>query len=528
MIEQTVGDLYDRCVQQFAKHTALSCGERRYTYGELGDKGRSLTSALQGLGVIKGTKVAFLMANCAEYVFCEYAVAKCGAIRVPLAVLLGNDDHIHMVELTGCEVLIYHEKLAERVLRMLPELGSVKHVICVSEAADAVPPGHLHLQSLIESADHQYQPVEIASEDLAGIYFTGGTTGLPKGVTLSHRAWIYTFLSEMLEFDIGWNEVFVFTTPLTHAGGCFLLPVLLRRGNCVIVDQFTPQGLLQAIEGHRATMTLLVPTMIYLLLDHPQLRQYDLSSLKTILYGAAPIAPERLKQAIEVFGPVMAQFFGQTEAPMMISALPREDHIVEDPQRERQILASAGRPSLHTELRLLDDDGNQVADGESGEVVVRCANMMSGYYRNPEATASTIVDGWLHTGDVAWQDEEGYLYIVDRKKDMIISGGFNIYPREVEDVLFEYAGVKQAAVVGLPHEKWGEEAVAVVVLDNASDPLDKQALTDFIKLRKGSLMAPKHIEYWDEIPVTNLGKVDKKAIRKILARNRELKGVQAQ
>ncbi|MCP4682115.1 MAG: AMP-binding protein, partial [Desulfobacterales bacterium] len=216
--------------------------------------------------------------------------------------------------------------------------------------------------------------------------------------------------------------------------------------------------------------------------------------------------------AINTFGPIFTQLFGQTEAPMAFSVLPREDHIIADPVREKEVFASAGRPTFHCEVRLVDDDGNDVEPGESGEIITRCANMMSGYFKNPEATAQTIKDGWLYTGDIAKQDEEGFLYIVDRKKDMIISGGFNIFPREIEDVLFEHPAVKDAAVIGVPHEKWGEEVKALVVPKEGESPSEDD-LIQFVKKRKGSLMAPKTVEFWDKIPLTNLGKVDKKAIR---------------
>jgi fatty-acyl-CoA synthase len=316
----------------------------------------------------------------------------------------------------------------------------------------------------------------------------------------------------MLDLGFGWEEVFLYPTPLTHAGGCLMLPVLLRKGRCVIIDHFDPKLFLETIQKEKVTMTFLVPTMIYVLLDYPDLKKYDTSSLRNVIYGASAIAPERLKQALNTFGPIFTQLFGQTEAPMMFSALAREEHVVNDPEREREILSSAGRPTFHAEIKLLDDEGNEVKRGESGEVVVRCANIMTGYFKNPEATAETIKDGWLHTGDIAKQDKEGFLYIVDRKKDMIVSGGFNIFPREIEDVLFEHPAVKGAAVIGIPHEKWGEEVKAVVVLHEGKSVTD-QELIKFVKERKGSLMAPKTVELWDGIPLTNLGKVDKKAMR---------------
>ncbi|MBW2044629.1 MAG: AMP-binding protein [Deltaproteobacteria bacterium] len=492
MISLTIGDYYDRCVNFYGNHTAITYGEESYTYNEMGYNANCLLSALRKIGLKKGDTIAFLMANCPEYIFCEYAVAKSGCIRVPLAVLLSNNDHIYMMNQAECKALIYHEALASRVKDMIPQLETVKHFICVSKDPSSVMEGHLHLQSLMKESSPEAEKVEIDPEDLVGIYYTGGTTGKPKGVMLSHRAWVYTILIEMLELGFGWEEVFLYPTPLTHAGGCLMLPVMLRKGRCVIIDHFDPGLFLETIEKEKVTMSFLVPTMIYVLLDYPELKKYDLSSLRNIIYGASAIAPDRLKQALETFGPIFSQLFGQTEAPMMLSVLSREEHIVKEPQREKMILSSAGRPTFHAEIKLLDDNGNEVKTGEPGEVVTRCANMMHGYFKNPEATAETIKNGWLHTGDIAKMDEEGFLYIVDRKKDMIVSGGFNIFPREIEDVLFEHPAVKGAAVIGVPHEKWGEEVKAIV---------------------KGSLMAPKTVEFWESIPLTNLGKVDKKAIR---------------
>ncbi len=512
MITLTVGDLYDRCVEYYSDRVALTYKDQSVTYKEMGYRANCLVTALDGLGLKKGDRVGFLMANCPEYIYCEYAVAKAGATRVPLAVLLNPDDHIYMLNLVECTTLIYHEKMAERIKGMIPELKTVKNFICVAADPASVMEGHLHMQSMMKENEPSDFTVDIDPEDLAGIYFTGGTTGKPKGVMLSHRSWIYTILIEMLEFDFGREEVFAYLTPLTHAGGCLLLPVLLRSGRCVIMDHFDPGEFLKTVEAEKVTITFLVPTMIYVLLDQPDLKKYNLESLSNVIYGASAIAPERLKQAITTFGPIFTQLFGQTEAPMAFSVLSREDHVITDPVREKQIFASAGRPTYHCEVRLVDDDGNDSKPGEPGEIVVRCANMMSGYYKNPEATADTIRDGWLFTGDIAKKDEQGFIYIVDRKKDMIISGGFNIYPREIEDVLFEHPSVKDTSVIGIPHDKWGEEVKAIVVLREEGGVTEAQ-LIDFVKEKKGSLVAPKSIEFWDSIPLTNLGKVDKKTIR---------------
>ncbi|MBU2511892.1 AMP-binding protein [bacterium] len=512
MITLTIGDLYDRCVEYYGNNTAITFKDKSYTYREMGYNADCLVTALNGLGLRKGDRVGFLMANCPEYVFCEYAVAKIGCTRIPLAVLLNPDDHIYMLNQVECTTLIYHEKLAGRIKGMMPMLETVKNYICVAENPANVAESHLHMQTMMKENEPSDFKADIDPEDLVGIYYTGGTTGKPKGVMLSHRAWVYTILIESLEFDFGREEVFAYMTPLTHAGGCLMLPVLLRNGRCVIMDHFDPKEFLETVQKEKVTMTFLVPTMIYVLLDYPELKKYDLSSLSNIIYGASAIAPERLKQAITTFGPIFTQLFGQTEAPMAFSVLPREDHIIADPVRERKVFASAGRPTFHCEVRLVGEDGNDAKTGEPGEIVVRCANMMSGYYKNPDATADTIKEGWLYTGDIATKDEQGFIYIVDRKKDMIISGGFNIYPREIEDVLFEHPAVKDTTVIGIPHDKWGEEVKAIVVLREKGGATQEE-LINFVKEKKGSLVAPKSIDFWETIPLTNLGKVDKKTIR---------------
>lgn len=513
MRPMTVGQLYDRAVRHGGQRIAVTEHDRHISYAELGDQAARLVGAFSALGLGRGDRIAFLMANCAEYVACEYAVAKLGGTRVPLAVLLSDDDQIYMMNFARCRTLIYHAKFAARVRAMAPHLDTVEHFICVGGGPDLeLPDGHLRLGDLLSRHDPVTAMVEVDPEEIAGIYFTGGTTGRPKGVMLSHRSWFHTYQMEMLDFCVAPRETFVFATPMTHAGGCLILPVLLRQGRCVVLDHFDPDLLLAAIERERATATLLVPTMIYVLLDHPRLGDYDRSSLRNVLYGASAIAPERLKQALAIFGPVFTQFFGQTEAPMALTALQREDHIVTDSAREAAVLASAGRPTYAARIRLVDDEGRDVAPGETGEVVARSPNMMSGYLDNPQATAAAIRDGWLYTGDIARFDAEGLMTIVDRKKDMIVSGGFNVYPREIEDVLFEHPAVRQAAVVGVPHQKWGEEVKALVVL-HAGMTAGAEELIDFVKARKGSLMAPKSIDFVDAIPLTNLGKVDKKVIR---------------
>jgi fatty-acyl-CoA synthase len=505
-------DLYDRSVAAFRQNTAILFNDEKYTYDDLQKNAYSLANAMHKLGLRKGDRAGFLMANCPQYIFSEYALGKLGMVRIPLAVLLNSKDHIYMLNQSECKVLVYHEKMTARVQEMIPSLETVKHFICVAKDPAAVPAGHEHMQSLIDKNPPEVPKVEHDCEDLVGIFYTGGTTGLPKGVMLTQNTWVGTFISEMLHLGLDWDEVFAFATPLTHAGGCLILPILLKRGICEIHDHFDPKVFLERVEKVKITSTFIVPTMIYVLLDHPDLKKYDLSSLRNIIYGASAIAPARLKQAVDTLGPIFTQLFGQTETPMMISALSRQEHVIADPEKRMRIYTSCGRPVMSADVRIIGEDGKEVPRGESGDIVCRTINMMSGYLKNPEQTAETIRDGFLWTGDVGKFDEEGYLYIVDRSKDMIVSGGFNIFPREIEDVLHEYPAVKNAAVIGVPDDKWGELVKAIVVLHEGKTATEEE-LIGFVKKKKGSLVAPKSVEFWKEIPLTNLGKLDKKKIR---------------
>ena len=297
-------------------------------------------------------------------------------------------------------------------------------------------------------------------------------------------------------------------TPLSHAGAAFFVPVLLRGGSIVVVPGFDPVKVFEAIQTYRITTIMLVPTMLYILMDHPRIDEFDLSSLETVYYGASAISPARLDEAIGRFGPIFFQFYGQAECPMTITVLRKDEHTRGDLAR----LASCGRPVPWLHVALLDDDGNEVAEGDPGEICVRGPLVMGGYWNLPEQTAEAFAGGWLHTGDIARRDAEGYLTIVDRKKDMIVTGGFNVFPREVEDVLGTHEAVAMSAVVGAPDDKWGEAVTALVVLRPGAE-VDADTLIELVKTQKGSLHAPKRIDFVDSIPLSPLGKPDKKAIR---------------
>jgi fatty-acyl-CoA synthase len=300
-------------------------------------------------------------------------------------------------------------------------------------------------------------------------------------------------------------------TPLSHAGAAFFAPTVIKGGSLYVLPKFDPAEVLEFIERERITATMLVPSMLYALMDHPDSRTRDLSSLETVYYGASAINPVRLKEAIDRFGPIFAQYYGQSEAPMVITYLGKQDHVSGDDSR----LSSCGRPSAFIRTALLDEDGKPVEQGEPGEICVAGPLLCGGYWKLPDVTAETFRDGWMHTGDVAREDEDGFWYIVDRTKDMIVTGGFNVFPREVEDVVAEHPAIAQVGVIGTPDEKWGEAVTAIVVLRPGHELTDEvvHEIQDMVKERKGSVQAPKQIIAADALPLTGLGKPDKKALR---------------
>src|SRR5690349_661241 len=341
---------------------------------------------------------------------------------------------------------------------------------------------------------------------------TGGTTGRPKGVMLTGRNIETMSALTLLSYPFRPRPRYLALAPLTHAAGVLCFPVLTLGGEIVIMPKPDLTEFLALAERHRITHTFLPPTLIYMLLDHHDLPSTDLTSLQCLWYGAAPMSANRLEEALTKIGPVMGQLFGQSEAPMMISTLAPAEHFRDDGSLAAERLSSAGRPTPLTTVAIMDDEGHLLGSGERGEIVVRGSLVMAGYYKNPEATADAARHGWHHTGDIGYLDEDGYLFIVDRAKDMIITGGFNVYSAEVEQVLLAHPAVQDCAVVGLPDEKWGERVTAVV------QPRPGQAVTPdeiraFVKERIGSVKAPKQVEIWPDLPRSKVGKILKTEVK---------------
>ncbi|CAM3318915.1 long-chain fatty acid--CoA ligase [Nocardioides dubius] len=487
----------------------LVCDGETLSYDQVQRLSHRIASALAAQGVRGGTKVAVLSANDPIAFSCVFGISRAGAVWCPINPRNEADENRELLELFDCEVLIFQGAFTPLVAAIRGDLPQLRTLVCL----DAEVEGALTWAEFLAQGK---EIVEAPSaDDLAMIVGTGGTTGRPKGVMLTG-----TNLETMTALTLigypwperGHRPTYLALAPLTHAAGVLCFPVLALGGSIVVLRTPDVGAFLSAIAEHRVTHTFLPPTLIYMVLDHPALATAELGSLQCFWYGAAPMSTSRLEEALRRIGPVMAQLFGQTEAPMMIATLAPAEHFRDDGSVAVERLSSAGRPSPLVRVAIMDDAGRLVAPGERGEIVVRGSLVMRGYYKNPEATAEASAHGWHHTGDIGFLDADGLLHIVDRAKDMVITGGFNVYSTEVEQALMAHPSVADCAVIGLPDEKWGERVTAVVQA-RPGIGVDIAELTSFVKERIGSVKAPKQIEIWADLPRSKVGKVLKTEIK---------------
>jgi acyl-CoA synthetase (AMP-forming)/AMP-acid ligase II len=472
-------------------------GERSLSYGDVQDLSHRVAGALARDGISPGAKVGILSSNNAVAFACVFGIARRGAVWCPINPRNEMAETRALLELFDCEALIYHPGFAG-----MAEALDVRVKVSLDQLDDWLdaPGGEASLV-----------------DDLAMLVGTGGTTGLPKGVMLTSRNLETMTALTLMGYPFSGRPVYLALAPLTHAAGVLCFPVMTQGGRIVVMPTPDVGEFIALIERERVTHTFLPPTLIYMLLGHEAIRTTDLSSLQCFWYGAAPMSTARLEEALRVIGP-MAQLFGQTEAPMMVSMLPPAEHYNADGTVATQRLASAGRPAPLVTVGIMDPESDRLlGTGERGEIVVRGSLVMAGYYKNPGATEAASEHGWHHTGDVGYLDEDGYLFIVDRLKDMIITGGFNVYSAEVEQALMQHPAVRDCAVVGLPDDKWGERVTAVIEPNAEVQP---DELVAFVKARIGSVKAPKQVELWQELPRSRLGKVLKADVRAQLLHDR--------
>jgi fatty-acyl-CoA synthase/long-chain acyl-CoA synthetase len=501
----TAGGLLRRACEKHADRPIATFDGETWTYGEAWERGGRLATALGDRGIEPGDHVGTMMSNQLEYLAANFACVRGGFVHVPMNDMLTAEEFSYMLSDSGARAAIAGGSFTGTLADIEPDLPDLELAVAVENGVGE----QVALQSLLEETDGDgAHDVRVGPDDMLRLCYTGGTTGRPKGARHTHGTLAMDMMAHVMALEIRDAEEVLVTTPLPHAAGYMHLAALTQGAHLTLTQGFDPAGFLGIVDEDPISWTFLVPTQIYRLLDHEALPSTDLTSLETVVYGAAPITAERLTEALDAFGDVFVQIYGQTEMPDIGMVLPKGDHVIDEPQIE-----SCGKPAAMVDVGIVDPEREDLIfreAGEAGELVMRSPYVMDGYHRKPERTAETIVDGWLRTGDVARRDEAGYIYLLDRAKDMIVSGGMNVYTTEVEDALDEHPGVRQVAVIGVPHEDWGEAVHAVVVRE---DDLTADELKEFADGRLSAYKKPKSVEFVEEIPTTPYGKVDKKALR---------------
>lgn len=484
--------------------------KEKTTYKEFGERINRLINALYGLGVKRQDRVAYLQNNCPQLLEVTIAVWKGGFVRVPLNPRHSPQELIYMINDCTPTTLIFGEEFLDLINSIHSNISCVKHLICVGDVKE-IRGNALSYEEMVLSSDSKERDIEIDSEDFSGLRYTSGTTGVPKAVARTHRTIWSIIKSNYAFFPQIDSPVYLCFLPLIHGSIYFVMWNLIQGGTIILQKRFNADRVLETIESERVTCMMLIPTLFNQLLDHPDSRRRDLSSLKWILYATAPMAPERIREAIEVFGPILVQIYSQTEQ-VPIAVLGMSDHKIGSEKEIRQ-LSSGGREAPEVMVRIVDEQGRDVPAYEVGEIISNAGDFtMSGYWNDPDLTRETIKGGFLYTRDMGYKDEDGYVYIVDRKSDMIVSGSYNIYPKEVEDVIAKHAAVEEVAVVGVPDEKWGESVKAFVVLKEGS-AVSQDEIIEFCKKHIASYKKPSSVEFTDRLPRNSIGKISRKELR---------------
>lgn len=489
----------------------VTTGER-WTFAEVKTRTEQIAAALKAHGHQNQEPIAIYGPNSGEMVVALLSIWRANGVQVPVNIRNAIDANAQYLNYVRCPWMFYHSSVGDEVMELKRRSPHLTRLICLDRDHE----GHPSLASFIGSltaADFREPEVDAFGNlfDLVGIFATGGTTGPSKGARVTNLGW-----GTMIETAAGGMDgrtgdpVAIVTAPITHAAGPILLSTMSFGATQVVLPGFDADQVLETIARYRVSHMYLPPTALYQCLASPEIGAHDYSSLRIFILVGSPVSPEKLRQAVEIFGPCMCQSYGQVECPMIVCWLPPETVAAAARGDHPERLASCGKPTKSVKVALMDDDGNFVPDGEPGEIVVRGALVTDSYFELPEATAEIRKFGWHHTGDVARKDADGYFYIVDRKKDMVVTGGFNVYTTEVEAAITELPQVRECAVIGVPHEKWGEQVHAIVVASG----IDEAAIIAHAKERLGGVKAPKTVSFVDQIPRTAAGKMDKKALRK--------------
>jgi acyl-CoA synthetase (AMP-forming)/AMP-acid ligase II len=503
-------DLFDRGASYGAQAPCLiEPNGRILNYAEVHELSHRIANGLHAAGIGSRSQVGLLSANHLMTFVAVLGIVRSSGVWLPVNARNSAAENVNILSRGGCEFLFIHSQFEPQLPLLRAAMPGLKGVVCIDRGLEGIP----DLESWAAAQDATPYRSEAQPGDVVAIRGTGGTTGLPKGVMITHRNYAAMFANWYAAMPVRETPVHLVVAPLTHAAGAVTFATMGFGGANVILPSADPAAVLDAIERYKITQLFLPPTAIYKMLAHPDVRKHDYRSLRYFVYSAAPMSVEKLREALDVFGPVMVQCYGQAEAPFACTVLTAKDHeriLAEDSLSHR--MASCGRASPFVRIGVMDTQGRLLGDGERGEIVVQGDLVMKGYFRDPEKTAEALRHGWLHTGDVGYRDADGYYYVVDRMKDLIVSGGFNVSPGEVEQVLWAHPSVGDCAVVGVPDELWGEAVKAIVELKPGAK-WDAAAVMEFCRERLGSMKAPKSIELWEQLPRSTVGKVLKREIR---------------
>jgi len=515
-------DYFDKQAEALPDRTAIVDGSARYSYAELRNASQQIARAMWAAGLRGEQPVAIYSINDARVLLCMLGLMRAGAVWVPINYRYAPDANVEYLNYVKTSWLFYHSSYRDRIPELQARVPTLTHLICIDAEDGKNPSLEKFMQHAAKAnADARYPTTdEIDWADahgnpdrLVGLVPTGGTTGAAKGVRVTSLSWgTMTEMASHYWRSESCDSVCLSVAPLSHAAGVVAFTMFTLGATNVIMPGFDALEVLRNIERFRVTHLFLPPTAFYGLLAHPEVRTFDYFSLRVFLLAASPVSPDKLKQGVEIFGPCLCQSYGQTEAPMLLTFLDQKTVAAAAAGDHPERLRSCGKATSAVRLAIMDDHGRLLPAGQAGEIVARGSLVSPGYYEMPEATAEIRAHGWHHTGDIGYRDEDGFFYIVDRKKDMIISGGFNVYSAEVEAAIMALPQVHECAVIGVPHPKWGEAVKAVVVL-RAGQSVTEQEILDHCKIKLGGVKSPKSVEFVPEIAKTPAGKIDRKQLR---------------